>query len=307
MLQPLLRYCQYELQKEGKLSQDEIDEIVQVQISAIAGDGDDDDSDGNVHDPHDDMDGTSISFRGQDISLEDSAVRMAFIKIQNKKETWNNLKNSKGAKAAVKDAKLMELLTSYDDAIGIAEHLLGRYQDMASGPAVNRKRTDCSNLLGYFKFGKLKLVMDRNEALVKSLRQKDTEMDNFKANEDGSSSQDDAESKYKIVEEIARLYDVLLQDAKSATELPGLSEEGIEDEFILEANANVLRIRSLRCYYIGRMYASDVVSKYREALELFDQASTLAKEAAEEIAACQDMEEANEIYWKAKNESAKST
>jgi hypothetical protein len=64
----------------------------------------------------------------------------------------------------------------------------------------------------------------------------------------------------------------------------------MEDDFILEANANTLRIRAFRCYYIGRMYLLDSVGKYKEALALFHQASRLAHDAAEEIAACQDME-----------------
>lgn len=292
ILQPILRYCQYELQKEGKLSQEKIDEIVQVSVR-VQGGGDE----VKPHDKQTDVDGSamSISFRGMDISLEDATVRMVFIKIQNKEEVLDNLKKSNGAKANVKDAKLMELLNSYDDAIEIVEKLFGRYQDMASGPAVNMKRTEYSDLLGYCKFEKLKLVMNRNEKMVNNLRQRDREMDVTKTSRKQIISQDDADAKYKIVEEIARLYDVLLQDARSATEFPGRAEEDVEDEFVLEANANVLRIRALRCYYIGRMYASDIVAKYNEALALFDQASILATEAAEEIAACQDMEDADAL------------
>lgn len=279
------------MQKEGKLSQEEIDSIVQVNL----GDGEhDDDEVLKSHDNIDDSSGMSITFRGKAISLEDSAVRMAFIKIQNKEETLENLKKSKGAKATAKDEKLMELLSSYDDAIDILERLFHRYQDMASGPAVNMKRAGYSNLLGYCKYEKLKLVMNRNENMVNNLRQRDREMYVSKINEEKNNAQDDADARYKIVEEIARLYDVLLQDARSATELPGDDEEeDVEDEFVLESNANVLRIRALRCYYIGRMYASDVVAKYNEALALFDQASILATEAAEEIAACQDMDDAD--------------
>ena len=235
-----------------------------------------------------------VSFRGKDLYLEDTAVRMEFIKIQNKKEVFDNLIKSEGAKANAKDAKLMELLNSYDDAIEVVDKFFQKYRQMASGPAVNTKRAEYSNLLAFVKFEKLKTVMNRNENMVDELRRRDTEMNSVTKGGGKTISQDDSDLdlKYKVVEEIARLYDVLLQDARSATELPGCgdTEEDIEDEFTLEANANVLRIRAFRCYYIGRMYAADSVAKYNEALALFDQSSKLALEAAEEIAACQDME-----------------
>ena len=293
ILQPLLRYCQYELQREGKLSKEEIDEIVEIHQDHAEDGGDHELEKSNS------MDGSpmTVSFRGHELSLDDGTVRMAFIKIQNKKEVLENLKKNKDAQADEKDSKLMELLNSYDGTIDFVEKIFQRYEGMASGPAVNKKRSEYSNLLGYCQFEKLKLVMERNENMVNALRRNDTEMVVIEKDGNRSIVQDDADAKYKLAEEIARLYDVLLQDARAATSLPGSGgeEEEIEDEFSLEANANVLRIRALRCYYVGRMYAADTVAKYSEALALFDQASKLATEAAEEIAACQDMENADEL------------
>ena len=123
--------------------------------------------------------------------------------------------------------------------------------------------------------------------MVNDLRNGDSEMTMTKKQSDkGVVIREDADAKYKRVEEIAHLYDALLQDAKSIVSLPGGGsvEDGdnLEDEFVLEANANVLRIRALRSYYIGRMYAADTVAKYSEALALFAQAELLATEAAVE-------------------------
>eukprot|EP00558_Chaetoceros_sp_UNC1202_P004803 CAMPEP_0197242892 /NCGR_PEP_ID=MMETSP1429-20130617/8503_1 /TAXON_ID=49237 /ORGANISM="Chaetoceros sp., Strain UNC1202" /LENGTH=333 /DNA_ID=CAMNT_0042703005 /DNA_START=12 /DNA_END=1013 /DNA_ORIENTATION=+ len=224
---------------------------------------------------------------------------MTFIKIQNKVEELGALNKSKGAKPAAKDAKFMELLGLYDDAVTIAHTRLEAYEGMADGPAVNKKRLEWSNLWGYCKFEKLKLQMERNEKMAKVLRDGDKEMTSIMKRSKGrvSAVQQDADARYKIVEEIAHLYDALLQDARAVAALPGGGDgnEDIEDEFYLEANANVLRIRALRCYYIARMYASDTVAKYPEALSLFGQASKLASEAAEEVAACQNMVSTDEI------------
>jgi hypothetical protein len=103
------------------------------------------------------------------------------------------------------------------------------------------------------------------------------------------------------------LYDALLQDASAIALLPGggsidnfataatdtFSE--IEDEFLLEAKANILRLRSLRCYYLAKMHASPLVGRYTHAVALLDQAESLAREALEEIGACDQMEHRDEL------------
>ncbi len=330
IIQPLLRYCKYELEQEGTFSNEEIAQICHVPVY-YDNDNDDDDEDDESNEfiqKKQSMNNnviTSITFRGQTISMNESNIKMAFIKINTVKEELDNLtkslsssssstttKSTKKKKGSSKDSKLMQLLNCYDDAVTIVTKNLEEYQGMSSGPSIDRKRMECLLLLGYFKYMKIQMLMKRNESMVDELRAKDCEMKLFKSDGGSSSSstgssgkQKDADARYKQVEEIAHLYDALLQDAKSVVLLPGGSgvindEDGdnegdIEDEFILEANANVLRIRALRCYYIGRMYAADTVAKYKEALALFDQSLQLASEAAEEIAACQDMDDADEF------------
>ena len=305
ILRPLLRYCQYELQKDPTVSNEEMQEIVALATYAKDNDDDNDESKSAGDNDINDAAMASICFRGKELVFDDdnASVRMAFIKVQNKKQILNNLKKSTGVKPNVVDSKLMDLLNSYDDAIETVEKMYQRYEGMASGPSVNKKRYECSNVLVYLKFQKLMLIMERNEKMANELRKKDMDMALVQTDESKRLGSDedkeggDGDSQYKLVQDIARLYDALLQDARAATDLPGSTNdsdaEDVEDAFILEANANVLRIRALRCYYIGRMYAADTVGKYKEALALFQQASVLAAEAAEEIAACQDMEHSN--------------
>ena len=306
IIQPLLRYCKYELMQEGSLPKEEVSAICYVPI--ITTDGDDDDEldnefiqekkleSGNNHDDNDDKLST-ITFRGQSVLMEDPNMKLAMIKIDTTTEELNkmNAKKKKKVKASAKDSKFMELLNCYDDAIAIAEHSSRDYESMiSSGPAVKNKRFECSVVLGFFKYAKIQLLMKRNETMVNDLRSGDQELLSYSNNK---TNREDADTKYKRVEEIAHLYDALLQDAKSVVGLPGTKEgaDDLEDEFVLEANANVMRLRAFRCYYIGRMYCSDSVSKYHESLALFDQAIMLASEAAEEIAACQDMEKADKL------------
>lgn len=167
---------------------------------------------------------------------------------------------------------------------------------LKSGPAVNAKKFQLTNIVGYCKYQKLKLVMGRNEDLAKGIirrnRKKGLSLKHF--------------------EEVAHLYDALLQDARAVASLPGGGTPGdfdgsiassavVEDEFLLEANANILRLRSLRCYYLAKMHASPLVHKYPEALALLDQAESLAQEASEEIGACDQMEGGDDLLENLEN------
>jgi len=324
VIAPLLKYCHYELQEKG-LSPTEKISFLQSSSSII--------SDGATTDPSylqsklhslknetlqtQATSGSSMSqitFREIVVPVETKDLRMALLKIQDLKSEWEEEEKERGKKKqndnttgsspssssspddndGGDDAKFMELLSGYDDAVSLVNKELKQLAALKSGPAVNAKKFQLVNLLGYSKYQKLKLVMGRNEELTNGIIQKCNEGD------------DDEGMTLKHLEEVAHLYDALLQDARAVASLPGggspddfdggettsssSSAVVVEDEFYLEANANVLRLRSLRCYYLARMHASPLVHKYSEAVALLDQAERLANEALEEIGACDQME-----------------
>jgi tetratricopeptide (TPR) repeat protein len=128
---------------------------------------------------------------------------------------------------------------------------------MKAGPAVNSKRMQLEQLSGYVRYQKLQLSMKRHELMIASCEK---------------------------AADSAHLYDALLHDAKAVCELPGPGEE---DEFFLEANANVLRVRAFRAFYVAQLYMS--LNKFTEALALMKQAKVLSIRASEEVAACDDL------------------
>jgi len=310
VIAPLLKYCHYELQEKG-LSPTEKISFLQSSSSIISGDGDPLQS--KLHSLKNETlqtqatSGSSMSqirFRETVVPVETKDLRMALLKIQDLKSDWEEKErrgkqnnNNTGSRSEGNggddddDAKFMELLSGYDDAVSLVNKELKQLAALKSGPAVNAKKFQLVNLLGYSKYQKLKLVMGRNEELTNGIIQKSKEGD------------DDEGMTLKHLEEVAHLYDALLQDARAVASLPGggspddfdgetttSSSAVVEDEFYLEANANVLRLRSLRCYYLARMHASPLVHKYSEAVALLDQAERLANEALEEIGACDQME-----------------
>ena len=228
----------------------------------------------------------TVHFRSRDIAVESKVLRFDLLRIVDLKAELDKEQQQQQGGGAIDsgshETKFLSLLSLYDDAISLVSADLKEYQSMKAGPAVNAKKLEFQNLLGYIKYEKLKLLMGRNEAMVNNLRAAEEQAGNNVAP--------------KTLEQIAHLYDALLQDARSGAQLPGGSTDGSgavdeEDEFVLEANANVLRLRALRCYYVARLYALDTVGKHGEAVALFDQCKLLASRASEEIAACQDMDD----------------
>jgi signal recognition particle subunit SRP68 len=263
VIAPLLRYCQYELQEKGGSADNSVGVTTTLQTPTTSG--------------------STIVFRDNSISVESKELKMALLKVSDLKKEWqdDNSNNSD-------DAKFMALLNGYDDIISLTNQESKQLASLKSGPAVNAKKFQLVNIMGYAKYQKLKLVMQRNEDLVNGIlkrRNKKKEMT------------------LKHLEEVAHLYDALLQDARVIASLPGGGSvddfggdsSSVEDEFLLEAKANILRLRSLRCYYLARMHASPLVGKHSQAVALLDQAEKLAREALEEIGACDQMEGRDEI------------
>jgi signal recognition particle subunit SRP68 len=230
---------------------------------------------------------TQIVFRENTIAVESKELKIALLKIEGLTNVWEKVTGGHDANTSnARDTEFMALLNGYDDAISLANYELKQLATLKSGPAVNAKKFQLVNIVGYCKYQKLKLVMGRNEDLISDIVRKNKKKG----------------LTLKHLEEVAHLYDALLQDARAVSLLPGggtpvefngdssTNLAPVEDEFLLEANANVLRLRSLRCYYLARMHASTLVHKYTEALALLGQAENLAKEACEEIGACDKME-----------------
>mmetsp|Transcript_7522 Transcript_7522/g.15704 ORF Transcript_7522/g.15704 Transcript_7522/m.15704 type:complete len:713 (+) Transcript_7522:130-2268(+) len=303
VLEPLLRYCQYELQEGGmdqsalaslmKAQEDAENALLaassfpaaarqQQQSSPLRSKLDSLRDDKRFDEASAGSSMATVHFRSRDVAVESQVLRFDLLKIVDLRSELAKERQDGAKDSAAYETKFLSLLSLYDDAISLASSDLKEYQAMKAGPAVNAKKFEFQSLLGYIKYEKLKLLMGRNEDMVDNLRAAEEEAGN--------------DVTPKTLEQIAHLYDALLQDARSVAQLPGGSPDGSgaeedEDEFVLEANANVLRLRALRCYYVARLYALDIVAKHAEAAALFDQCKLLASRAAEEIAACQDMDD----------------
>jgi len=278
VIEPLLRYCRYELTETGQMTEEEIQSLLGRDDNRV------DDSVyqlrsklTTLREANLERDAktqfTNLEFRGFVVPIENQSLRMALLRIDSSSVLTKGNGKSSGEKEFVR------LLSAYDDALGVAKRDYKELKELQSGPAVNKKRREVGLLCQYIQYQKLLLLMKRNEDMVNGLRKDGNEKLNLKR-----------------LEEIAHLYDALLQDARtiSAMTLDPLDdgdELEDEDEFLLEANAQVLRFRALRCYYMGRMYAEKESAEFENARALFGHAMGLSSQAAEELSACQNVSE----------------
>ena len=271
VIEPMLRFCQYELRDSGMSEHDIADLMKELHIDSSPS-GEKEGS--NMNTTTNAQSSTpSIQFRNQIVPISNHSLRVALLKLDTLISTHNKNKLTKAKdpkKVKKQELAFLDLLSGYDDANGIVSKEHKEMEGLKSGPAVDAKKRELESIRGFLTYQKLKLMMERKEQLVN----------------DSVARAQGNESDTSKLDEITHLYDALLQDARTVAALPGGPDDtgGVEDDFLLEANAHILRFRALRCYYMGRIY--DAKQKHKEAIALFNHALELATEAAEELNAC---------------------
>lgn len=203
-----------------------------------------------------------LHFRGQDIALDAyKQIAVLYLKMEPSLKHPDSLDES----------QFLQLLSDLDDAIQMVATEMKQYESASpssstAGPSVaaNKRLNLLSTVQAYFRYQKLSIWRHQQEQRVAEL-------------------QNDAD--------IVHVYDALQQNALAMAELSAATADAEEDPFCLEAQAHVVRIRALRCYYLARLYESTLggtsgTTSKKQILALLQQSQKLSKRASEEIAAC---------------------
>ena len=197
----------------------------------------------------------AIIFRGQEIHIDSKELHVVMLKLQSLATAGSN---------STKESTFLQTLSTLDDALSLIQSSLQGLENSKAGPAVNAKRQQLDLWKGYLQSKKIHLVMDHTESLLHDI------------SDHG---------------ERVHVYDTLLKHAQDLLLLPRPKDEDggeeEEDEFALQVQANMLRLRALKCYHMGMYYYRDR-SEYAEALALLEHCAILTKRALEEIAACDE-------------------
>jgi hypothetical protein len=214
-----------------------------------------------------DAEETSTVFRGHELVLESKDLRVLMLKLQSMQHDEQQDEEEKRDN----ETSFLNALSVLDDALEVVQSALNTLEQANTGPAVQAKRKQHLLWKGYLQSEKTKRVMDHTQELLKDIT--------------GHA-------------ERVHIYDALLQHAQSLLNLPrpGHTNAGEEeeDEFALQGQANVLRLRALKAYHMA-WYYYEKPKKYEAALALIQQSKKLSKRAQEEIAACdEDMPHADD-------------
>jgi signal recognition particle subunit SRP68 len=157
------------------------------------------------------------------------------------------------------EINFIQSLSTLDDALAIIQSSFAALEGSKAGPAVNAKKQRLDLWKGYLTYEKTMRVMGHTSKLLETI--------------EGHA-------------ERVHVYDALLQHNRTLLQLPR-PEDSDEDEFSLQAQANSLRLRALKCYHMAMHYFLQR-KQYAHSVALVQQSQTLAKRALEEIAACDD-------------------
>lgn len=265
VLRPLFRYCQYELKQAGQ--------PLLVQEPRLLASS----SSSQQQQQQQQDDENAIVFRGRELVLESKELRVLLLKLQSlqkeravSRTTTNRDESKQGEEeeeAPYQDddddeTSFLNILSVLDDALEVVQVQLSTLeQAQATGPAIKAKRQQYLLWKGYLQWVKTQRVMEHTSSLLRSIS--------------GHA-------------ERVHVYDALLQHAKSLLQLPRPEEDEEEDdEFALQAQANILRLRALKTYHMAWYYFQEL-RNCQAAWALLEQSTKLCKRAKEEIAACDE-------------------
>lgn len=196
----------------------------------------------------------ALRFRGKEVSLDShKELAVLYLKIEDAISTSLD---------SVEESRFIQLLSDLDDALKWTQAEIHRFSTLPPGPAVTAKTDELNIMSAYFRYQKLSVWRHQQEKVLVDL------------------SEDVA---------ILHVFDNLMQNANTMIELieSDANVDLQEDSFWIEAQANMVRIRAFRCFYLARIYASvGVETSDFPLISLLQHARQLAKRGQEEFNAC---------------------
>lgn len=271
ILRPLVRFCAYHAKEDASLSLVTEDAIpVGRSTPSASGTSPKKDSTSSI----------VLRFRGKQVRLDSyKQLAVLYLKMEGLLKT--------NRPSELNESQFLQLSTDLDDALRLVQAELTPAPSTKSNNStttnnnmVNQnKRRDLPTLAAYLESQKLRLWRIQQERHVLPELTSDAE--------------------------IVHVYDQLLQNAMALANLTqphdptheaggGRDGEALgntnadneDDPYWLTAQAHVVRIRAVRCFYLARLYETELQASPATVLALLRHAAKLNKRAQEEIAAC---------------------
>lgn len=185
---------------------------------------------------------SEVTWRSRTIPVKNEAVRIFLLSVADSEE-------QKRSSLSI-DSKLSVLETSLKELIDAQQSLRDECKDdmnfkaAIKGQKLEDKVPNTVYLHTYLSYLKLTKTIERNLLMIESLT---TSSKGFKP------------------QDVARLYDIIIQSLSEVVLLPGLDDD---NELIEQVRAQELTYKSFRCYFSAETYAT--LKKWKEALALYD-------------------------------------
>jgi len=198
---------------------------------------------------------SEVTWRGRTIPVKNEAVRIFLLSVADSEEQLRS--------SVTIDGKLSILETSLKELMDAQQSLRDECKDDATfkaaikGQKMEDKVPNTVYLHTYLSYLKLTKTIERNLLMIESLTNS---------------------SKGFKPQDVARLYDIIIQSLSEVILLPGLDDD---TKLIDTVNAQELTYKSFRCYYSAETYVS--LKKWKEALALYDKVLNYASTALKSL------------------------
>ncbi|CAM9335457.1 unnamed protein product [Choristocarpus tenellus] len=311
-MEPILRYCRYNIQSSGKdgnkVKSGEAEAQLLEMGRGVGGAGGGDLlaaklesvlAEARKKQAHA-LD--SVEWRGQRVPVRSEVLRVALVKADElAKRILSNGECDKGTTAGasvvtgaeggvakgaeVSPGQYLRMFGAYDEALTAIGEEAGRLQGKGGGAKMEAQRAEYEALRAYAQHHKLCLMLQRNKHLVNDLQSVCKSEEGSGIEGAGAGIRSGGEDAIGKSADIVHVYDALLQSLRAMIKNLGggedvndvLAEE--EDELLESARADEARYRAFRCFYVTEVFASR--EKWSEAAALFDHTRRLCAEAAE--------------------------
>lgn len=259
-LSPNIRYCAYNIGDESA-----IEDLRKMRLKAGSGDPMSSKLDELIEKTREKQAATLSEFtwRGRTIPVKNEAVRTFLLSVEESKKSM--------AAAGTSDSKLSMCETLLKELIEAQQSLRDELKDDVTfkaalrGQKTEEKVPNTVYLYTYLSYLKQTKTVERNLLIIEQMTTPG--------------------SKSGKPQDLARLYDIIIQSMNEIPNLPGLDEDSSLADCI---GGQVIGYKAFRCFYVGQTYASQ--KKWKEAVALYERVNTYIQEAEEHMKHTKDAE-----------------
>ncbi|CAH1793893.1 unnamed protein product, partial [Owenia fusiformis] len=207
---------------------------------------------------------SELQWRGRTVPVGNEQVRAFLLNLQESEKELQETEDTE-SKVSIYESLLKECIEALQV---MRDELKGdpHFKAAQRGQTLEGKVSNGQYLHTHITYSKLTKTIERNLIMIETMKEK------LKRGEDGE------DGRKARPQDLARLYDIIIQSASEIPQLPGLEED---DALSQEISGQIQGYRAFRCFFIAQTYAT--AKKWKETIALYEKVLLYADKAIAEL------------------------